>query len=115
MSFRLDNFWPFGSFQCTQLGSDPALTKANGSFAINLIGVGKNLSQAVPIRAVDYFAQIKVSALVCFFFSFLLIAMFFIIICIIYFQYYLTEFKYAVHCMNRYLERKLAPKSLYCK
>lgn len=70
MSFRLDNFWPFGSFQCTQLGSDPALTKANGSFAINLIGVGKNLSQAVPIRAVDYFAQIKVSALVWFFFFF---------------------------------------------
>lgn len=49
MSFKLDDFWPFESFQCTQPGSDPALTKANGSFAINLIGVGKNLPQAVTI------------------------------------------------------------------
>lgn len=51
MSFKLDNFWPFESFQCTQPGSDAALIKANGNFAINLIGVGKSLSQAVPIQA----------------------------------------------------------------
>lgn len=104
MSFKLDNFWPFESFQCTRPGSDAALTKANGNFAISLIGVGKSLSQAVPIQAMAYFAQVKVFALVDFFF---LIAIFFIIICIIYFHYYLSELKYTVHCTNRYLERSL--------
>ena len=78
MSFRLDSFWPFESFQCTQAGSDPALIKANGSFAINFMGVGKNLSQAVPIQAMDYFVQVKVFALVALF----LVDSFFIIICI---------------------------------
>jgi len=66
MSFKLDIFWPFESFQCTQAGFDHGLIKANGSFAINLMGVGKNLSQAVPIQAMD-FVQVKVFPLVAFF------------------------------------------------
>lgn len=78
MSFKLHNFWPFESSQCTQAGSDPALIKTNGSFAINLIGIGKNLSQAVPIQAMDYFAQIKVFPLVDFFFSLLCFSLLFV-------------------------------------
>lgn len=78
MSFKLDNFWPFESFQCTQSGSDAALTKANGNFAISLIGVGKSLSQAVPIQAMAYFAQVKVFALVDFFSSLLYFSLLFV-------------------------------------
>lgn len=71
MSFKIEIFWPFESCQSIQAGSDPALIKPNGSFAIDFMGVGKNLSQAVPI-------QVKIFALVALF----LIACFFIIICI---------------------------------
>lgn len=78
MSFKLDVFWPFGSFQCTEAGSDPALIKANGSFAINLMGVGKNLSQALPIQAMDCFVQLEVFALVALFLTSLFFSLLFV-------------------------------------
>lgn len=71
-------FLAFLSFQSTQPGFDPALIKANGIFAINLMAVGKNLSQAVSVQALDYFVPVKVFALVALF----LIASIFMITCI---------------------------------
>lgn len=110
LSFKLDNFWPSESFQHTQPGSDPALTKANGSFAINFIGEGKNLSQTVPIWA-DYFAQIKVLVF-CFF---VVVLVFFFLIAMVSIIIYIFSLLFdwtSVCCALYKQERKLAPKSL---